>query len=112
MCVGATVPEERLHLLLQLLDPAGGRLLAPVDSELRLYTRAPGGALRHRVVSAVRFSDLEVRRCSSALLQRCSQAAHHSTEAACTQVAMCMMGSTDAVADTRAPHLCVTPGAG
>jgi hypothetical protein len=62
VCVGATCPEERLHLLLPLLDPAGGRLLAPVENDLRLYTRSPDGKIRHRVVSSVRFSDLEVRR--------------------------------------------------
>jgi hypothetical protein len=61
VCVGATCPEERLHLLLPLLDPAGGRLLAPVENDLRLYTRSPDGKVRHRVVSSVRFSDLEVR---------------------------------------------------
>jgi hypothetical protein len=60
--VGATCPEERLHLLLPLLEPGGGLLLAPVDSDLRLYSRVADGKLRQRVVSSVRFSDLEVRR--------------------------------------------------
>lgn len=60
VCVGATCPEERLHLLLPLLEASGGKLLAPVDSDLRLYTRSPDGKLRQRVVSSVRFSDLEV----------------------------------------------------
>lgn len=60
VCVGATCPEERLHLLLPLLEPSGGRLLAPVDNDLRLYTRTPDGKIRQRVVSSVRFSDLEV----------------------------------------------------
>jgi hypothetical protein len=58
--VGATCPEERLHLLLPLLEASGGKLLAPVDNDLRLYTRTPDGKLRQRVVSSVRFSDLEV----------------------------------------------------
>lgn len=62
VCVGATCPEERLHLLLHLLEPAGGKLLAPVDSDLRLYTRGADGSIRQRMVSSVRFSDLEVRR--------------------------------------------------
>lgn len=61
VCVGATCPEERLHLLLPLLEPSGGKLLAPVDNDLRVYTRTPDGKLRQRVVSSVRFSDLEVR---------------------------------------------------
>lgn len=61
VCVGATVPEDRLHLLLPLLEPSGGKLLAPVDNDLRLYTCGPDGKLRQRVVSSVRFSDLEVR---------------------------------------------------
>lgn len=60
VCVGATCPEERLHLLLHLLEPAGGKLLAPVDSDLRLYTRGADGSIRQRMVSSVRFSDLEV----------------------------------------------------
>lgn len=60
VCVGATCPEERLHLLLPLLEPNGGKLLAPVDNDLRLYTRTPDGKLKQRVVSSVRFSDLEV----------------------------------------------------
>lgn len=61
VCVGATCPEARLHLLLPLLEPSGGKLLAPVDNDLRLYSRGPDGKLRQRVVSSVRFSDLEVR---------------------------------------------------
>lgn len=61
VCVGATCPEDRLHLLLPLLDPEGGKLLAPIDNDLRLYTRGADGKLRQRVVSSVRFSDLEVR---------------------------------------------------
>lgn len=58
--MGATCPEDRLHLLLPLLEPSGGKLLAPVDNDLRLYSRGPDGKLRQRVVSSVRFSDLEV----------------------------------------------------
>lgn len=62
VCVGATCPEDRLHLLLHLLEPSGGKLLAPVDNDLRLYTRTSDGSVRHRLVSSVRFSDLEVIR--------------------------------------------------
>jgi hypothetical protein len=61
VCVGAACPEERLHLLLHLLEPSGGKLLAPVDSDLRLYSRSADGSIKHRLVSSVRFSDLEVR---------------------------------------------------
>ncbi|KAF6261005.1 protein-L-isoaspartate O-methyltransferase-domain-containing protein [Scenedesmus sp. NREL 46B-D3] len=60
VCVGAACPEERLHLLLHLLEPAGGLLLAPVDSDLRLFTRGPDGNVKHRLLSSVRFSDLEI----------------------------------------------------
>lgn len=60
VCVGATCPEERLHLLLPLLEPGGGKLLAPVDHDLRLYTRTADGSIKHRLISSVRFSDLEV----------------------------------------------------
>jgi hypothetical protein len=63
VCIGATCPENRLHLLLPLLEPGGGRLLAPVDNDLRLYTRGADGSIRQRVVSSVRFSDLEVCVC-------------------------------------------------
>eukprot|EP00879_Flechtneria_rotunda_P008171 GHRR01008560.1.p1 GENE.GHRR01008560.1~~GHRR01008560.1.p1 ORF type:complete len:542 (+),score=177.66 GHRR01008560.1:161-1786(+) len=60
VCVGGTCPEERLHLLLPLLEPGGGKLLAPVDNDLRLYTKGPDGKVKQRLVSSVRFSDLEV----------------------------------------------------
>eukprot|EP00882_Tetradesmus_deserticola_P022592 GHRQ01024520.1.p1 GENE.GHRQ01024520.1~~GHRQ01024520.1.p1 ORF type:complete len:324 (+),score=122.32 GHRQ01024520.1:74-973(+) len=63
VCVGAACPEERLHLLLALLEPSGGKLLAPVDSDLRLFTRSADGSVKQHLVSSVRFSDLEVRRC-------------------------------------------------
>jgi len=60
VCVGATVPTDKMHLLLPLLEPEGGKLLAPVEHDLRLYTRTADGKLRQRLVSSVRFSDLEV----------------------------------------------------
>eukprot|EP00775_Hariotina_reticulata_P003599 gene3599-3864_t len=60
VCVGATVPTDKMHLLLPLLEPEGGKLLAPVEHDLRLYTRTADGKLRQRQVSSVRFSDLEV----------------------------------------------------
>ncbi|KAF8072717.1 PIMT1 [Scenedesmus sp. PABB004] len=59
VCVGAACPEDRVHLLLTLLEPSG-KLLAPVDSDLRLYSRAPDGSVRHSLVSSVRFSELDV----------------------------------------------------
>jgi hypothetical protein len=49
-----------MHLLLPLLEPEGGKLLAPVEHDLRLYTRTADGKLRQHLVSSVRFSDLEV----------------------------------------------------
>jgi hypothetical protein len=60
VCVGATVPTDKMHLLLPLLEPEGGKLLAPVEHDLRLYTRTADGKLRQHLVSSVRFSDLEV----------------------------------------------------
>jgi len=49
-----------MHLLLPLLEPEGGKLLAPVEHDLRLYTRTADGKLRQHLVSSVCFSDLEV----------------------------------------------------
>ncbi|GBF99226.1 hypothetical protein Rsub_11433 [Raphidocelis subcapitata] len=61
VCIGAACPEERVHLLLQLLsDEPGSLLLAPVETDLRLYERRRDGSARFSVVSSVRFSELEV----------------------------------------------------
>lgn len=59
--VGASCPPERLGPLLALLGPGGGRIVVPVaPSDLRVITRAPDGAVTQRVLSQVRFSELEV----------------------------------------------------
>ncbi len=42
----------------------GSLLLVPVESELLLYRRLASGKLGRKVVSAVRFSELEVRAAS------------------------------------------------
>jgi len=60
--VGAMCPEARLQDMIRLLKPGGGRILAPVDSDLRLVTVAPDGRVTQRVISQVRFSELEVPR--------------------------------------------------
>ncbi|KIZ03317.1 Protein-L-isoaspartate O-methyltransferase [Monoraphidium neglectum] len=61
VCVGAACPEERVHLLLQLLpQEQGSLLLAPVDTDLRLYERRRDGSARSTTISSVRFSELEV----------------------------------------------------
>lgn len=58
--VGASCPEDRLPLLLQLLRPDNGKLLVPVGSELRLVTRLRSGGTSSKLLSHVRFQDLEV----------------------------------------------------
>jgi hypothetical protein len=88
--VGAACPEDRVHLLLRLLDrrrqgqggreqqhqeqheppqpqpaaappPQKRRLLVPVGTDLRLYTYDPAtGSTTRRSVGAVRFTELEV----------------------------------------------------
>ncbi|KAI8472709.1 MAG: protein-L-isoaspartate O-methyltransferase-domain-containing protein [Monoraphidium minutum] len=61
VCIGAACPEERVHLLLQLLpQEPGSLLLAPVENDLRLYERRRDGGARATNVSSVRFSELEV----------------------------------------------------
>ncbi len=44
----------------QLLDSEGGLILVPVDSELLLLKVLPNGRVGKRVLSSVRFTDLEV----------------------------------------------------
>lgn len=59
--VGASVPPDRLAPLVALLKPEGGLIVAPVaPSDLRVITKRPNGAVSQRVISQVRFSDLEV----------------------------------------------------
>jgi hypothetical protein len=53
-----------------MAEEPGSLLLAPVDTELRLYERKRDGGTRFTVVSSVRFSELEVRfQAGGALLQ-------------------------------------------
>jgi hypothetical protein len=51
------------HATPQLLKPVGGRILAPVDSDLRVLTVGADGRVAQRVISQVRFSELEVGGC-------------------------------------------------
>jgi hypothetical protein len=60
--VGATCPESAVGQLFSLLPDSGGLLLVPVDTDLRLYRKEPGGKSSMRTVSSVRFQDLEVGR--------------------------------------------------
>ncbi|KAL4452300.1 hypothetical protein ABPG75_007962 [Micractinium tetrahymenae] len=59
--VGASVPPDRLAPLVSLLKSEGGLIVAPVSpNDLRVITKRPNGAVSQRVISQVRFSDLEV----------------------------------------------------
>lgn len=51
--VGAACPDSKLACLLSLLGPGPGRLLVPVDSELRLVEKAADGSISQRIVSQV-----------------------------------------------------------
>lgn len=67
--VGASCPPDRVQFLLQLLKPSGGIIIVPVaPNDLRLITRKPNGAVTQRIVSQVRFSELEVPTDSEVLL--------------------------------------------
>ena len=59
--VGACCPLERLHSLMTLLKPTGGLIVSPVaPSDLQAITVKPDGRQEVRVLSQVRYSDLEV----------------------------------------------------
>ncbi|PSC72076.1 L-isoaspartate O-methyltransferase [Micractinium conductrix] len=59
--VGASCPPNRLAPLLLLLKPEGGLIVVPVSpNDLRLITKRPNGSVTQRVISQVRFSDLDV----------------------------------------------------
>jgi protein-L-isoaspartate O-methyltransferase len=59
--VGGCVPASRLPALLALLKPEGGAIVVPVaPSDLRLVRRDAEGTVTQRVLSQVRFSELEV----------------------------------------------------
>ncbi|KAF5827494.1 hypothetical protein DUNSADRAFT_559 [Dunaliella salina] len=77
--VGATCPRSRLREFLKFLAPEGGTILAPVDQELLLLSRTASGDIRTRVISQVRFTELEVPRDVDivlSVLQEEKQAAH------------------------------------
>lgn len=59
--VGASCPPEHVRSLSKLLKPTGGVMIIPVaPSDLRLVTLLPSGKWSHKIISQVRFSDLEV----------------------------------------------------
>ncbi len=59
--VGASCPPDHLRPLIQLLNPKGGSIVLPVNpSDLRLITRHPNGKITDKVLSQVRFSEIEV----------------------------------------------------
>lgn len=59
--VGASCPPDRLAPLLSLLRPEGGLIVVPVaPNDLRVITKKPNGSVTQKVISQVRFSDLEV----------------------------------------------------
>jgi protein-L-isoaspartate(D-aspartate) O-methyltransferase len=59
--VGASCPPDHLRPILQLLKPEGGVMVVPVNpSDLRLITVHSNGRTSEKVLSQVRFSELEV----------------------------------------------------
>lgn len=61
MHVGASCPPERLAALLPLLQPQGGKIVTPVSpNDLRLISVSADGIVTQKVISQVRYSELEV----------------------------------------------------
>ncbi|KAG2491963.1 hypothetical protein HYH03_009694 [Edaphochlamys debaryana] len=60
--VGGATPESRVSVLLDLLGPGGGRIVAPVGNEFRLITKLANGSVKTSVLSTVSFTELEVPR--------------------------------------------------
>ncbi|PNW81078.1 hypothetical protein CHLRE_07g342000v5 [Chlamydomonas reinhardtii] len=60
--VGGAVPYSRVGALLELLKPSGGRIVAPVASDFRLITKLPDGSVKHRILSQVAFTEMELPR--------------------------------------------------
>ena len=59
--VGASCPLEHLGRLTALLGPEGGCIVTPVaPSDLRLISVSPAGVTTQRVLSQVRYGELEV----------------------------------------------------
>lgn len=58
---GASCHPDRLPVLLDLLKPEGGILVTPVSpADMRVFTKTPEG-ISSKLLSQVRYSDLEVR---------------------------------------------------
>lgn len=61
--VGASCPPDRLPALLPLLRPQGGIIVTPVSpNDLRLITVDAEGTVIQKVISQVRYSELEVKK--------------------------------------------------
>lgn len=59
--VGASCPPDRLATLLPLLHPQGGKIVTPVSpNDLRLITVEADGTVNQKVISQVRYSELEL----------------------------------------------------
>jgi hypothetical protein len=58
--IGAACPPDRLASLASLLGPTGGLIVTPCGSDLRLISVGSTGQMSQKVVSQVRYSDLEV----------------------------------------------------
>lgn len=59
--VGATCPEKHLPRLVDLLAPDGLMVVPVAPSDLRLIRVHPNGEISQRIISQVRYGDLEVR---------------------------------------------------
>ncbi len=61
--VGASCPPDRLAALLPLLRPQGGIIVTPVSpNDLRMIKVNANGDVTQKVISQVRYSELEVLR--------------------------------------------------
>lgn len=59
--VGGAVPADKLVPIIQLLKDTGGLIVVPVaPSDLRVIITKPDGSIVSKVISQVRFTDLEV----------------------------------------------------
>lgn len=60
--VGASCPPDRLSALLSLLRPSGGVIVTPVSpNDMRVISVDDKGVITQRVISQVRYGELEVR---------------------------------------------------
>ena len=59
--VGASCPSDRLNALLSLLRPSGGKIVTPVSpNDMRVISVDDKGAISQRIISQVRYGELEV----------------------------------------------------